>query len=193
MKRVAAFLSLFFCFGFTSVSAQTDNTNFVVPLENISTQISKISKSLEDLNVKLNNFSQTFDSNQGLRLTEKQQRLLFAFEMLNRAETRLSTLQLLKVQLADRQATTNRKISQLDDNLRSENVDRTLNGTLNAEDVRNARRRTLQNEKSELTKLLYEIQSSINDTDTEIAETQVFLRRIRRQIFPNVEKEISDL
>lgn len=193
MKRVAAFLSLVFCFGFTSVSAQTDNTNFVVPLENISTQISKISKSLEDLNVKLNNFSQTFDSNQGLRLTEKQQRLLFAFEMLNRAETRLSTLQLLKVQLADRQATTNRKISQLEDSLRSENVDRTLNGTLNAEDVRNARRRTMQNEKSELTRLLYEIQSSINDTDTEIAETQLFLRRIRRQIFPNVEKEISDL
>lgn len=193
MKPITAFLSLIFCFGLTSVSAQTDNTNFAVPLENISTQISKISKSLEDLNLKLSNFSQTFDSNQGLRLTEKQQRLLFAFEMLNRAETRLSTLQLLKVQLADRQATTNRKISQLDDNLRSENVDRTLNGTLNAEDVRNARRRTLQNEKSELTRLLYEIQSSINDTDSEIAETQLFLRRIRGRIFPNVEKEISDL
>lgn len=193
MKRVAAFLSLVFCFGSASVFAQTDNTNLVVPLQNISTQITKISKSLDDLNVKLNNFSQTFDSNQGLRLTEKQQKLLFAFEMLNRAETRLSTLQLLKVQLADRQATTNRKISQIDDNLRSENIDRTLNGTLNAEDVRSARRRTLQNEKNELTKLLYEIQSSINDTDSEIAETQLFLRRIRRQIFPNVEKEISDL
>lgn len=193
MKRVAVFLSLVFCFGLTIVSAQTDNTNFVVPLENISTQITKISKSLDDLNVKLNSFSQTFDSNQGLRLTEKQQRLLFAFEMLNRAETRLSTLQLLKVQLADRQATTNRKIAQLDDSLRSENVDRMLNGSLNAEDARNDRRRSLQNEKNELTKLLYEIQSSIGDTDSEITETQMFLRRIRRLIFPNVEKEISDL
>jgi hypothetical protein len=193
MKRVAAFLSLVFCFGFTSISAQTDNASFVIPLENISTQITRISKSLDDLNVKLNSFSQTFDSNQGLRLTEKQQRLLFAFEMLNRAETRLSTLQLLKVQLADRQATTNRKIAQLDDNLRSENVDRTLNGSLNAEDARTARRRTLQNEKNELTKLLYEIQSSIGDTDSEITETQLFLRRIRGRIFPNVEKEISDL
>jgi hypothetical protein len=193
MKRVAAFLSLVFCFGFTKISAQTDNASFVVPLENISTQITRISKSLDDLNVKLNSFSQTFDSNQGLRLTEKQQRLLFAFEMLNRAETRLSTLQLLKVQLADRQATTNRKIAQIDDNLRSENVDRTLNGSLNAEDARTARRRTLQNEKNELTKLLYEIQSSIGDTDSEITETQLFLRRIRGRIFPNVEKEISDL
>lgn len=193
MKYIAALLSLVFYFGITSLSAQTDNTGFVVPLENISTQITKISKSLDDLNVKLNSFSQTFDSNQGLRLTEKQQRLLFAFEMLNRAETRLSTLQLLKIQLADRQATTNRKIAQLDDSLRSENVDRTLNGTLNAEDTRNARRRTLQNEKNELTKLLYDIQNSISDTDSEIAETQLFLRRIRRQIFPNVEKEISDL
>lgn len=193
MKRAAVFLSMILYFGFLNASAQTDNSAALVPLENISTQISRISKSLEDLNIKLNNFSQTFDSNQGLRLTDKQQRLLFAFEMLNRAETRLSTLQLLKIQLADRQATTNRKIAQVDDSLRAENVDRTLNGSLNAEDVRNARRRTLQNEKNELTKLLYEIQNSINDTDSEITETQMFLRRIRRQIFPNVEREISDL
>lgn len=194
MKCIATLLSLVFCFGFINVSAQqTENSAVIVPLENISAQISKISKSLEDLNLKLNNFSQTFNSNQGLRLTEKQQRILFAFEMLNRAETRLSTLQLLKVQLADREATSKRKIAQIDDNLRSENIDRTLNGTFDAEAVRSARRRTLQNERNDLSKLLGDIQYSISDTDTEINETQLFLRRIRRQIFPNVEKEISDL
>lgn len=194
MKCVASLFSLIFCFGFFNVaSAQTDNAKTSYAVENISTEISKISKSLDELNKKLGTFSETFNSNQGLRLTEKQQRILFAFEMLNRAETRLSTLQLLKVQLADREATTKRKIAQIDENLRSENIDRTLNGTFDAEAVRSARRRTLQNERNDLSKLLNDIENSINDTDTEINETQLFLRRIRRQIFPNVEKEISDL
>ncbi|MEO6589377.1 MAG: hypothetical protein ABIP06_08735 [Pyrinomonadaceae bacterium] len=193
MKFVALFLSLMFCFGIFTVSAQTENTRTSYAIENISTEISKISKSLDDLNKKLGSFSETFNSNQGLRLTEKQQRILFAFEMLNRSETRLSTLQLLKIQLADREATTKRKIAQLEDSLRSENIDRTLNGTLDAEAVRSARRRTLQNERNDLSKLLNEIQNSINDTDSEIFQTQLFLRKIRQQIFPNVEKEISDL
>ena len=193
MKCIAPFLLLIFCFGFFSVSAQTDSPGVVVPLENISVQISKISKSLDDLNTKLTTFSQTFNSNQGLRLTDKQQQLLFAFEMLNRAESRLSTLQLLKVQLADREATTKRKIAQIDENLRIENIDRTLSGTLDAEQVRSARRRTLQNERNDLSKLLYDIQNSISDTDSEIVQTQLFLRRIRQQIFPGIEKELADL
>ena len=126
MKRAAASCACFLFRNFQLFLAQNDNSRTSFAIENISTEISKISKSLDDLNKKLGAFSETFNSNQGLRLTEKQQRLLFAFEMLNRAETRLSTLQLLKVQLADREATTKRKIAQIDENLRSENVDRTL-------------------------------------------------------------------
>ena len=97
MKCVALFLPLIFCFANLTVAAQTDNSRTSYAIENISTEISKISKSLEVIsNKKLGTFSETFNSNQGLRLTEKQQRLLFAFEMLNRAETRLSTLQFSK-------------------------------------------------------------------------------------------------
>ena len=191
MKCVAALFV--FCFATLAVSAQNDSSRTSYAIENISTEISKISKSLDDLNKKLGTFSETFNSNQGLRLTEKQQRLIFAFEMLNRAETRLSTLQILKVQLADREATTKRKIAQIEENLRAENIDRTLSGTLDAEQVRSARRRTLQNERNDLSKLLYDIQSSLNETDTEIVQTQLFLRRIRQQIFPGIEKELSDL
>ncbi len=193
MKSATPLFLLVLFFASFTVSAQTDNSRTTYAVENISTEISKISKSLDDLNKKLGTFSETFTSNQGLRLTEKQQRLLFAFEMLNRAETRLSTLQLLKVQLADREATTKRKIAQIEDNLRSENIDRTLNGTFDAETVRNARRRTLQNERNDLANLLNEIQNSISDADSEIFQTQLFLRRIRQQIFPGIEKELSDL
>jgi hypothetical protein len=193
MKFTVRLIAFVFCFAVSSVSAQTDNARIIQPLENMSAEISNISRSLDDLNKKLTTFSQTFNSNQGLRLTDKQQQLLFAFEMLNRAESRLSTLQLLNVQLADREVTTKRKIAQIDENLRVENIDRTLSGTLDAEQVRSARRRTLQTERNDLSRLLNEIQISMRDTDYEIVQTQLFLRRIRNQIFPGIEKELADL
>lgn len=193
MKSAGLTLLLLFCCLTLNIPAQDENPRTMRAVENISTEISVIAKSLDDLNKKLGKFSETFTSNQGLRLNERQQRLLFAFEMLNRSETRLSTLQLLKVQLAEREANTKNKIAQIDEELRPESVDRTINGTLDAENMRFERRRALQTQKNDLTKLLNEIQFSIADTDGEIVQTQLFLRRIRNQIFPSVEEELRNL
>ena len=190
--RLACLFSMILYCGILNISAQTDNDKTSVPLENISAQITKISKSLDDLNKRLTIFSETFTSNQGLRLSEKQQQLLFAFEILNRAEVRYSTLLLLKTQLAERESTTKRKIALIDDNLRSENIDRTLNGTLDAETVRNNRRRALQTERNDLSQLLSELQTSLRETNSEIDASRIFLRRIRQQILPNAEKELSN-
>lgn len=69
-------------------------------IENISEKLTSIAGSLKSLNEKLENFAKTFSSNQGLRLTEKQQTILLAFELLNRSEQRLSILKLLKIDLS---------------------------------------------------------------------------------------------
>lgn len=193
MKCIAMLLALILFSGITIVSAQNNAPPADAALQNISSDISKISKSLDELNKKLKTFTDTFNSNQGIRLSDKQQKLLFAFEMLNRAETRLSTLQLLKVQLADREATTKRKIAQVDDNMRAEVIDRTLGGTTNAELVRTSRRTAFQTKKNDLSKLLADIQDSLSDTNAEIQQTELFLRQIRRRIFSEAQTEITEL
>ena len=119
MKRITVLAVFTLCVGVLAAFAQTSDYRTQQNVENIAGQISQISKSLEELNKKLGIFSETFNTNQGLRLTEKQRLLLFAFEMLNRAESRLATLQVTKVQLADREATTKRRISQIEDNMRT--------------------------------------------------------------------------
>ncbi len=191
MKRILFLLPLIFCAGVFTISAQNNPANSPDALDNISRETAKISKSLDDLNKKLALFAETFTSNQGLRLSEKQQKLLFATEMLNRAETRLSTLQLLKIQLADREAATKRRIAQIEDQLRPENIDRTIIGSLDAEEVRTSRRRALLAERADLSNLLSDVQESLRDTNTELTQIQQFLRRVRRQIFADVEKELN--
>jgi len=126
------------------------------PIENISVEISRIAKSVEALNLRLKNFSDTFSSNQGLRLTDKQQKLLAAFEFLNRAEQRLATLQKLKIDLSEKLTSTNTRIATVENNLRQENIDRSIaiTGSTNAEEIRSNRRQLLYKQKSELNELL---------------------------------------
>ncbi len=174
----------------TRLTFQTEN-----PIENISVEISKISKSVEALNLRLKNFSDTFSSNQGLRLTDKQQKLLMAFEFLNRAEQRLATLQKLKIDLAEKQTSNNVRIATVENSLRQENIDRSIaiTGSTNAEEIRASRRQLLYKQKTELNELLNEIRNTMSDTDAEIRQTVMFLKNIRQRLFPEIEKEISDL
>lgn len=178
---------------FATVKAQ--NNFSLTEIENISKETSKIAKSLDLLNKQLKNFSETFSANQGLRLSERQQKLLAAFEYLNRAEQRLATLQLLKINLFEKQSSIKVKISEVEDGLRLESVDRSvaLRGTTNAEELRSNRRQLLNKERTELNSLLNEIQNTILEIDQEIRQTENFLKNIRQRIFPNIEKELENL
>lgn len=189
MKSLSA-LFVFVLFGAVAATGQTSETE--VAVVKISTEISKITKSVDDLNKKLGNFAETFSSNQGLRLSDKQQRFLFAFEMLNRGESRLHTLEILRVQLSERGVLTKSKIAAVEEQLRSENIERTLAGALNAEEVRVKRRRDLQNQQTDLQNLLSEIENSISEAENEITQTKQFLRRLRQQLFPAVIDELND-
>ncbi|MBK8148918.1 MAG: hypothetical protein IPN69_13445 [Acidobacteria bacterium] len=189
MKSVFTF-SVFVLLSVGVVFGQTADAEAAVV--KISTDISKITKSLDELNKKLGSFAETFSSNQGLRLSEKQQRLLFAFEMLNRGESRLSTLETLKVQLGERELSNKRRMVAIEEELRSENIERTLAGALNAEEVRVKRRRDLQTQQTDLLDLLNGIENSIRETEYEITQTKQFLRRLRQQIFPAVIDELND-
>ncbi len=178
-----------------NISAQAENHVQAIQVENISEKLTDISKSLNSLNERLAKFSETFSSNQGLKLSETQQTILAAFEYLNRAEQRLATLQKLKIELAEKQSSVRLQVSDIEEQLRPETIDRSVafRGTTKTEELRESRRQALNKEKTELNALIFGIQNSLNETDNEIRETEQFLKRIRQRIFPAIEREISDL
>lgn len=195
MKLFLTLIVLTVCLVSISASAQNNLTKTNDPVANIANEVVNIAKSLETLNKKLQYFTETFSSNQGLKLTDKQQKLLAAFEFLNRAEQRLATLQKLKIDLAEKQSSIKTKLSEIDDALRPESIDRSvsLRGSLNAEELRDHRRQILFKERNEHFVLLNEILHTLNDTSVEIKQTEQFLKNIRQRIFPEIEKELSDL
>lgn len=171
-----------------------DLSRLTEPVENISREMTSVNKSIENLNKSLENFFSSFSSNQGLKLTERQQKMLYAFEILNRAEQRLANLQKLKLDLTERQTAIRLQHARITDDALPESVDRYVStrGTTNAEQIREIRRQALAREKFELTNALGDIQNSLQETNTEIRQTESFLRNVRRRVFPEIEKELTD-
>lgn len=189
----------------TAISAQNNQPNVInedlnrrtaQSIEDIVRELGNISKSVTDLNARLKNFSETFNSNQGLKLTERQQKLLAAFEFLNRAEQRLANLQTLKITLSERQTAARMRLAQNEIDSKPENIDRSVavrGAITDADEMRESRRRALITQRNEINALLNEIKNSIAAINEEIRQTENFLRSIRQRIFPEIEKELSDL
>ena len=164
-------------------------------LEFISADLEKISRSVEELNKSIVKTYKGLLSSNGLVLTENQQKLLVSFEILNRAEKRLSNLQTMRIELMEKQTTIRGRIAGFEDSLQRENIDRSvaLRGTTNAEKFRERRRRILNNQKSGLERLLNEIQSTLGRTNTEFIETQQLVQELRRRLFPAIYRELPKL
>jgi hypothetical protein len=203
MKRFLISVSLILFVSLIGIKAQSVQNDRTIPpvnqqqisIENISQEIAKIAKSVETLNERLKTFSETFTSNQGLRLTDRQQKLLIAFEFLNRSEQRLATLQKLSIDLTEKQTTIRRRLDRIDEDLRPDNIGRSVAvlGTTNADELRTMRQQAFFKEKTGLNVLLNEIQKTLYETNTEIRQTELFLRNLRQRIFPEIEKELADL
>jgi hypothetical protein len=205
MKRKITFLTFIIFLSLNFVSAQTvyrqppnqpgQALPDGLPIENISKDLSRITKSVEALTQKLNTFFDTFSTNQGLMLTEKQQRLLMAFEVLNRSEQRLVNLQKLKLELSEKQTTFRLQLARINDDSLPESIDRYVStrGTTNAEQIRDIRRQALLKEKFEITTLLNDMSRDLENINHEIRQMENLLRTIRQRLFPEIEKEISFL
>jgi hypothetical protein len=163
--------------------------------QNISTEVSRIARAVEALNRNWKTFFDTFNSNQGLRLEDRQQKLLMALELLNRLEQSLANMQKFKLDLIERQSGFRLKLASVTDDLLPQSIDRyvALRGTTNAEELRDIRRQALIREQRELTATLSQIQRELDAVNFDIARLSEQVRSLRGRIFGQVEKELSEM
>lgn len=186
-------------FGSLGVSGQNNRTdNFelsVNHLETISRDLSNISKSVQTLNEGMKEFLNKFGKIGGVNLTEKQQKLLLGFEVLNRAELRLATLQKFQIELVEKQVTVRTRLIQIEQEIKPESIESStaFTGSTKTVEIRENRLRTLQAERSSLQALLSQIQGNLNQTNDELGEAQRLVYRLRKILLPQIEQEILDL
>lgn len=199
------FFNLFFLlFIFSSVgfgqSSEQQNNNVnqgqpVNPLDNISLETTKISKSLTTLNKRIGELLDSFAAGKSSQLNERQQKLLLGFEILNRAEQRLEILQKFQIELSEKESAVKTRVAQIDLENRPDSIDRNVAflGTTKTDEIRDNRRHAFESERNSLQTLLSQIQRNIIQTSNELREAESLVINLRKKILPQIELEISNL
>jgi uncharacterized protein YukE len=175
-------------------AAQPAPTYSYDPWQNISLELSAISKSVQSLNQSMKAFVDKFEKVGGMNFTEKQQKLVLAMEFLARAEDRLATLQRHQIELVEKQGTTRARLAQVERDLYPQSIERSvaLEGSTKTEEIRESRRATLQGERSSLQALLSQINANLADTAEAVREAQLQVQRLRKMYLPQIEKELFE-
>ncbi|MCA1625362.1 MAG: hypothetical protein LC768_05400 [Acidobacteria bacterium] len=197
--KINILFSLIFLSIFTMSALAQDNQPAIKTntssIENISVEITKISKSLQTFNKRIKDLLEQFALNKGNQLNEKQQKLLFGYEILNRAEQRLEILQKFQIELAEKEASIKTRLAQIEQEIKPESIDRnvTFIGTTKTDEMREGRRRTLEAERGSLQTLFSQIRQNLIQTSSELRQAETLVTHLRRKILPQVEMEISNL
>lgn len=167
----------------------------VDPLQNISLEITKISRSVQNLNNSIKEWSEKFLGGKSSQFTERQQKLLLGFEVLNRAEQRVEILQKFQIELTQKEAEVKTRMGQIQEASFPDSIDRSIAmiGTTRGEEMRENRRQTLNSERQSLQVLLAQIKNNLQQTNEELRQAENFVNVLRKKILPQIEREISDL
>jgi hypothetical protein len=164
-------------------------------INGMSGNLSRIANSVDKLSGNWKTFFDSFSTNQGLRLNERQRKLLLAFEILNRSEQRLVTLQKMRLELTEKLSSFRLQLARIDDDLLPESLDRFVStrGSLNAEQLRDIRRQALTRERNEINNIAIQTQRELDVAETEIRETQRLISGLRERLFTQIQAELIDL
>ena len=140
-------------------------------------------------------FMERFALTNGNQLTERQQKLLLGFEILNKAEQRLEILQKFQIELVEKESAIKTRLAQIEMEIKPEIIDRSVAfvGTTQTEEMRENRRQYLGTERNNLQNLISQIRRSLSETSNELRQTENLVQTLRKKILPQIEMEISDL
>ena len=203
--KVVFFISVLLLAGAINSFAQTNQPDAVGnqtfynqppdPLQNISQEITKISKSVQTFNQNLKEMIEKLTDGKNAQFTDRQQKLLLGFEVLNRAEQRVEILQKFQIELTQKEGEVKTRMGEVQEASFPDSIDRSIAmiGTTRGEEMRENRRQTIDSERRSLQALLTQIKNNLQQTTEELRRAENFVNNLRKRILPQIEREILDL
>jgi hypothetical protein len=127
--------------------------------------------------------------------TDKQSRLALNLDVLTRAEQRAEIMRKQLLELIEKEMSSRSRLVQIDEEMRPESIERsmTLVGTTRAVELRDVRRRVLENERKGFESLLYQTAQSRLRLEEDVKQADALVFRLRQRILPLIEKEIEKI
>ncbi|MEZ5425650.1 MAG: hypothetical protein R2747_05250 [Pyrinomonadaceae bacterium] len=165
------------------VLPEGQNSNLEEKINNYETRIKELGKRVN-----------TLESTKENEYDRKQRRLLLNLDILSKAEQRAESLRKQLFDLIEKESDIKLKLDQLENNLRPEMIDRTVAfaGTMRPEELRETRRKNLENEKRNLQDLLTEITSNKNNLQVNVQKADELVEKLRVKLEKEIDEALAD-
>lgn len=167
-------------------------------------EVALLRKSLQTLNTRLREITdkllapdpkQPDASNSGV-LNPRQGRLTNSLQLLTLAEQRAEMLRRQLLEMTEKEAFYKNRLIQIDESSRPAEIDRTLalvGTTTSTTDLRDTRRRVLDNERNGVLGLLSQTSQSRIRLDEDVKQADLLVAKLRARLLPLIEKEIDKI
>ncbi len=165
----------------------------------MANEIALLRKSLQTLNARLREITEKVFSPEAVKAeggpAGKQSPLAQNLDILSKAEQRAETMRRQLLEMTEKETVYRTRIMQLDDDMRSDSIDRSLSGigTTRTPELRELRRRQLDNERRGVEILLGAATSSRVRLEDDLKHADLLVARIRQRLLPIIEREIDKL
>ncbi len=183
--------------------AQTQGQSSNLPpstnsIDTIAIEVGLLRKSVQTLNIRLREISEKViapDAKGTGSANDRQPRITSSFDLLARAEQRAEGLRRELIERIEKETLLKSRLVQIEEEMRPENVERALNpyGTTKTAELRDNRRRVLENDRRGFESLLNQTTQSRVRLETDVKQADSLVIRIRQRLLPLIEREIEKL
>lgn len=164
--------------------------------DTVANEIALLRKSLQTLNTRLREISDKLlgaDAAKPATPDTKQGRLAQNLALLSTAEQRAEMLRGQLVAMTEREVGLRNRLVQLDEDMRPDSIDRSLSlvGTTRTPELRDERRRMLENEHRGVESLLAQASQSRARLEEDVRQADSMVARLRQRLLPLIDKEID--
>jgi len=167
-------------------------------------EVALLRKSLQTLNTRLREITdkllapdpKSADAQNPNAPTSRQGRLAASLSILTQTEQRAELLRRQLLEMLEKETFYRNRLVQIDESSRPESIDRTLalvGTTTSTTDLRDNRRRILDNERSGVLSLLNQTSQSRVRLEDDVKQADALVSKLRQRLLPLIEKEIDKL
>ena len=178
---------------------QDSSTQIIQPTPSLAdTQLPALSdettKKLKDLQSRIKKLENSQPAKTKNSYEEKQKLLLTNLDILTKSEQRSESLRKQRFDLIEKENTIRTRIDQIDVESRPEMIERSVAtvGSLRPEELREARRKSLESEKRNLQNLLTEVVSTRTRLDGDLLRSDALVEKLRNKLEQDIDAALTD-
>ena len=125
---------------------------------------------------------------------QKQKRLAMNLEILTKAEQRVESLRKQSYEMLDKETSLKTKLEQIENDLRPELIDRSIafTGSLRPEELRAARKKNLEAERTNIQNMLTEVQRTRSNLDLNVQKAELLVEKLRTKLEADIDAALKD-